>query len=57
MYCVVVRVGEVFMLDVTMPFSEITGDTQVQKLKNLERVIRIWNSKFLELVCPQQGNQ
>jgi hypothetical protein len=41
---VVVRIGEVFMLDVTMPFNEITRDTQVQKLKNLEGAIWIWNS-------------
>jgi hypothetical protein len=54
---VVVRIGEVFMLDVTMPFNEIKGDTQVQKLKNLEGTIWIWNSQFFKLVRPQQGNQ
>jgi hypothetical protein len=45
------------MLDVTMPFNEIKGDTQVQKLKNLEGTIWIWNSQFFKLVRPQQGNQ
>jgi hypothetical protein len=50
---VVIQVGEVCMPNVTMPFNEITKDTQVHELKNLKGAIQIWSSKFFKLVCPQ----
>jgi hypothetical protein len=49
---VAMQVGEVFMHNAIVPFSEITGNTQVQKLKNSKGAIQIWSSKFFRLVCP-----
>jgi hypothetical protein len=50
---VAIQVGELFMPNVTVPFSELTKNTQVHELKNLKGVIRIWSLKFFKLVCPQ----
>jgi hypothetical protein len=55
---VVVKVQEVFMIDVVIPYVDMIGDTQLSKMKDYLGAVIIWSSKFLRIAtCEAQENQ
>lgn len=55
---VVVKVQEVFMTNVAIPYADMIGDTQLSQMKDYLRVMIVWSSKFLKIEAHEAcGNQ